>query len=317
MQDEPIFNLSRMSLNLLEISRWRRLCFNPNLSSCNGTGMHIHRMEGPRTGLVLLLACALAGLGACDEGGGGATADASGGVDFSDADPNAPDAGPSAGCTASGSQCNNCLDDDGDGLFDGNDPECTGLIDDDESSFETGIPGDNIDDKIQDCFFDGNSGAGDDKCKFHTCCILDLMGGSCPAELQPPNFNPADCVVTQSCIANCAPLTPPGCDCFGCCTVCDGATCRDIFTNPAVAPDCTIDVLTDQTKCPACIKTEECGTDCNPLECILCPGQTPEDLPDECNGNPTCPDGIAPCTQTADCLAGEYCTNGCCIEGIG
>ncbi len=62
-------------------------------------------------------------------------------------------------------QCNNGVDDDGDGTVDGFDIECTGAIDDDEGSFATGIPGDNRDPKWQYCFFDGNSGHGDDRCR--------------------------------------------------------------------------------------------------------------------------------------------------------
>src|SRR3954464_11019356 len=67
-------------------------------------------------------------------------------------------------------QCNNGIDDDGDGNVDGFDVECTGGIDDEEASFATGIPGDNRDPKWQDCFFDGNSGAGDDRCRYPTGC---------------------------------------------------------------------------------------------------------------------------------------------------
>ncbi len=37
------------------------------------------------------------------------------------------------------------MDNDGDGLVDGFDPECTGPFDDDEATFATGIPGDNKD----------------------------------------------------------------------------------------------------------------------------------------------------------------------------
>ncbi len=39
--------------------------------------------------------------------------------------------------------CDDGLDNDGEGLMDGVDPESTGPYDDDESSFATGIPGDN------------------------------------------------------------------------------------------------------------------------------------------------------------------------------
>src|SRR5262245_51657642 len=83
------------------------------------------------------------------------------------------------GLTADGSfvfgatQCTDELDNDNDGLTDGFDPECTSAADNDEGSFATGIPGDNIDPKFQDCFFDGNSGAGNDGCRYHTCCLLD------------------------------------------------------------------------------------------------------------------------------------------------
>jgi hypothetical protein len=255
---------------------------------------------------------------ASDDGGsGGNLIDA--GVVFTDADPNAPDAGGSAGCSAAQNQCNNCTDDDGDGKVDGNDPECTGLIDDDEGSFATGIPGDNIDSKTQDCFFDGNSGGGDDKCAYHTCCILDLSqqaGGKCPNTLQPPKFDAAECTLSQTCINNCKPLTPPGCDCFGCCTLCSGPNCIDVYTNPAVAPFCTLDTINDPAKCPRCVKTTACENPCNPLECVLCPGQTDADLPGSCGGVSTCNPGQTPCTVTADCLAGQFCQNGCCIDGI-
>src|SRR3569833_2466017 len=67
-------------------------------------------------------------------------------------------------CTPGGPQCSNCKDDDGDGLIDGFDPECTGPFDNDEGSFATGIPGENKDAINQDCFFDGDSGAGAGGC---------------------------------------------------------------------------------------------------------------------------------------------------------
>src|SRR6185295_8929281 len=80
--------------------------------------------------------------------------------------------GGTAGGTGCGStQCTNCKDDDGDGKIDGADLECTGAADNDEGSFATGIPGDNRDPKWQDCFFDGNSGAGDDGCRYSTDCL--------------------------------------------------------------------------------------------------------------------------------------------------
>ncbi len=230
-------------------------------------------------------------------------------VDFTDANPFAPDAGPNQGCSAAAAECNNCVDDDADGLTDGFDPECTGAADDDESSFATGIPGDNRDRKFQDCFFDGNSGGGDDKCSVHTCCILD----TCPADLQG-SFDPNDCSPTQECINNCSPLTPPGCDCFGCCTICDDVGCVDIFTHPQVAPDCDQDSIHDPTKCPTCTPVEECGSDCSD-PCVLCPGQTVDDLPPECSGN-ECPAGLTVCSNNTQCNADEFCSSGCCVRVI-
>jgi hypothetical protein len=276
-------------------------------------------LSSPLT-LMALLALMAAGCGDSsgnnngDDGGvtGDATAEDAPWVDFSDADPNAPDAGANTGCMASDVQCNNCVDDDGDNLIDGFDPHCTSSLDDDEETFATGIPGDNKDAIKQDCFFDGNSGGGDDKCDLHVCCLLT---GECPAHLKPELFDPNDCTLSDECKANCGPLTPPGCDCFGCCTICEGTECHDVITNPAVAPNCDVDVLDDPASCPPCNKVADCGTDCDPANCILCPGQTPEDLPAECT-DPVCPNDLTECTTTADCLSNQFCSQGCCINAI-
>jgi hypothetical protein len=240
-------------------------------------------------------------------GGGGE----SGGDGDGDGDGlNAVDAGPG---TAGAAQCDNGVDDDGDGLIDGFDPECVSPLDDREDSFATGIPGDNIDAFKQDCFFDGDSGHGNDGCLMHTCCLL---AGECPEDLKPEQYDPADCVASQDCIDFCAPLTPPGCDCFGCCTICGDVGCFDVLINPAVAPDCNVANLADPTQCPPCNKVEDCGPgDCFPLECNLCPGQTPDDLPEECEEN-VCPGGLTVCGGDADCPDGQYCAVGCCINVV-
>jgi hypothetical protein len=233
-------------------------------------------------------------------------------VDFADAAPGTPDAGPNPGCIPSGPACSNCIDDDADGRIDGFDPHCTSALDDDESSFDTGIPGDNKDAVNQDCFFDGNSGGGDDKCSLHVCCLLD---GPCPAHLKPNLYDPDGCTVSDECIANCAPLVPPGCDCFGCCTMCRDTACFDVMTNPAVAPECDVGLLGDPSQCPPCTKVAACSTDCELDQCILCPGQAEDDLPAHCT-DAECPAGLATCTSSADCLSSEFCSNGCCIRAI-
>ena len=200
-------------------------------------------------------------------------------------------------------QCSDCVDNDGDGAIDGADPECTLARDNDESSFATGIAGDNMDPNWQDCFFDGNSGGGDDGCRYHTCC---LVGGCTPGQQAD------SCAVTAECVASCGDLTVPGCDCFGCCTLCDDLGCLDVVTNPAIAPDCQYESFRDPTRCPPCTQSSECGTPCGGEDCVLCPGQDPSDLPPECTV-PTCPAGQSACTTTADCGTDQFCSNGCCI----
>jgi hypothetical protein len=222
-------------------------------------------------------------------------------------------------CSPEDTQCNNCIDDDGDTLVDGDDPECTGALDDDEGSFATGIPGDNIDEDKQDCFFDGNSGSGDDGCSLATCCLLE---GDCPPEIdEQGTFDRAtDCdPVSERCIAGCAPLAPPGCDCFGCCTICDPVSdeCSDVLVNPAVSPDCALEYINDPELCRPCLKDTDCtGGECDPALCILCPGQTVEDLPDDCNQMNACPDNGSPCDTSGDCNEFEYCSNSCCVEVV-
>src|SRR3954447_10123213 len=116
-------------------------------------------------------------------------------------------------------QCSDGLDNDGDGKIDYDDPECVGGLDNDESSYATGIPGDNVDSCKQDCFFDGNSGMGDDGCQWNLKCDPANPGAhaakACPYD---PNYK--NCPTQQSdlCIKTCQRVTPNGCDCFGCCS---------------------------------------------------------------------------------------------------
>src|SRR3954468_13098559 len=122
-------------------------------------------------------------------------------------------------CDPSGPQCSNCKDDDGDGKIDGFDLQCTGPRDNDESSFATGIPGDNKDPVEQDCFFDGDSGAGNDGCNIHVCCLLGARTvAECPANLGANKYDPAACpppigtgTLSPKCTATCGKLAPPGC----------------------------------------------------------------------------------------------------------
>lgn len=271
-----------------------------------------------------LFLCAILALAAACGGSSGGTPDGGTG----DGPPGTPTVPP--GCTGpdtSKPQCSNCIDDDGDGWIDSFDIECTGPQDDLESSFATGIPGDNIDAVKQDCFFDGNSGSGNDGCDIHVCCLLGAMTKQdCPIGAQ--QYDPLSCPppigntpLSQTCIDTCGALTPPGCDCFGCCTICDPnhpSECYDIATNPATSPGCNAGNIADPNICKRCTKVPSCGdTQCG-MDCILCPGQTPDDLPAECDGMTGCPAGSTSCANGEACPASTYCDAGsqCCVGVI-
>lgn len=225
------------------------------------------------------------------------------------------------GVVATGtSACSDGKDNDGDGLVDGFDPECTGPADNDERSFATGIPGDNRDPKWQDCFFDGNSGAGDDRCRYATECLTGDL---------PPDDK--DCTLSEACIKFCAPLVPNGCDCFGCCTVqVPAGGSVDVQTTGT----CALDKIGDEAACPRCVKSAACGNTCG--HCELCPGKTVADLPVDCSPTGsggagsgaggtgaggasdgpgyTCDGGEQVCgVGLPSCALGRYCSQGCCL----
>jgi hypothetical protein len=51
---------------------------------------------------------------------------------------------------------------------------------------------------------------------------------------------------------------PPVCDCYGCCPICDGKCCVDIYINPQISPDCDIENVGDPELCPRCKKVKRC-----------------------------------------------------------
>jgi hypothetical protein len=207
-------------------------------------------------------------------------------------------------CGSAPCECNNGIDDDGDGTADGFDVECTGGIDDDESSFATGIPGDNRDPKWQDCFFDGNSGAGDDRCRYPTECLTGEL-----------SLDDEACSVTQACRDNCQPRTPKGCDCFGCCAIdLPGGS----SVNVLLQSSCSLEKIGDEQACPACTPSTECAA----------PPADPDPDPSEPNPsepNPPTPDAGSPtgtcgsrteCNEGGGCALGEFCSLGCCLVVI-
>jgi hypothetical protein len=232
-------------------------------------------------------------------------------------------------CGSGPCACSNGKDDDMDGVSDLADPECVSSWDNDEGSFATGIPGDNRDEACQDCFFDGNSGSGNDGCYLPTSCLSKGDNSSGHGRC-------SSCEQSAKCTNFCKPYTPNGCDCFGCCTVRlgDGKNVSVMLGN-----GCNIDG-NNVTGCSACVPNDSCRNECG--KCELCPGKTVADLPDECFQSPpgggdagtssgdagtgsdagtseppppvyTCEDGATVCgAGLPSCGTGYSCEFGCC-----
>jgi len=202
-------------------------------------------------------------------------------------------------CGTAACACSNGIDDDGDGKIDGFDEECTGAIDDDEGSFATGIPGDNRDPKWQDCFFDGNSGHGDDRCRYPTECLTGEL-----------SLDDDACAVTQACRDNCQPRTPKGCDCFGCCAV---PVPGGGEVNVLLTDTCSAEKIGDTEACPVCVPSTECvdapPSDPDPSD----PGDP--STPDAGNPDPIDPEcnGRIQCDEAGGCPVGNFCSQGCCL----
>jgi hypothetical protein len=196
-------------------------------------------------------------------------------------------------------ECGDTVDNDMDGLTDLDDPECTNPCDDDESSFLTELPGQNNDCKA-DCYFDGDSGAGNDSCEWNLKCDMENPGAGTMCEYDPA-FMMCDLLQPQMCLDFCAPLVPNGCDCFGCCEI-EG---EFVYLGNG---NCSLDTL-DQ--CESCTQHPDCVNLCDD-PCEVCFGQDPEDLPPECM-EPECPIGVTSCLDIVDCPLGEFCQTGCCV----
>jgi hypothetical protein len=166
-------------------------------------------------------------------------------------------------------ECSDGLDNNVNSLIDLVDPYCKSADDDDESTFGSGIPGaDENPLSHLDCWYDSDSGTGNDDCDRHACCGI---GSACPADLDPELFDSEACSNSQSCVDFCQPLAGVDCDCFGCCSLCvpGSATCRTVYLNPAVSPTCTLDSLTDAASCRPCQIDPTCA---GPLERLFSDG---------------------------------------------
>src|SRR5947207_1649807 len=77
--------------------------------------------------------------------------------------------GGTAGCVIKHCQshvfeCGDCVDNDGDGLIDDQDPDCLGPCDNSENNYYGNIPGQAGPACTVDCYFDQDSGSGNDDC---------------------------------------------------------------------------------------------------------------------------------------------------------
>jgi hypothetical protein len=227
-------------------------------------------------------------------------------------------------CQGKTYDCGNCLDDDGDCKVDQGDEMCLGPCDNSETGFDLAIPGGNNAPCKQDCYFDGDTGAGNDGCYWsHSCdpyevapnydpegskCAYDPMAG-----IPGTGLGCAEAFAAQapSCLGVCGPLTPNGCDCFGCCLVPGAAEPVWLGSKDSKdTPTCTLDALDDPSKCRPCTQVEACLNTCD--TCELCVGKY--ELPAECQCQ-ICPVGAqmcgAPCGTP--CPFGEFCNSGCCV----
>lgn len=208
-------------------------------------------------------------------------------------------------------QCGDCLDNDGDDLIDSRDPDCLGPCDNNEGGFNTQIPGGNSAPCRMDCYFDQDSGGGNDDCQWdHRCDDLE------PVEINECDYSVAcescDCTTwaeeqSDQCYEVCVPLVPNGCDCFGCCVLNpDDEEPQYRFIG---SPGCNLE---DPESCSPCTPVGgECSNECGP--CELCLGRT--ELPPECYEDPDrCPEDVQPCGLEGDdpCPEGYYCVTGCC-----
>jgi hypothetical protein len=234
-------------------------------------------------------------------------------------------------------QCGDCIDNDMDGFIDDEDPNCLGACDHNEAGFDLKIPGNPLSGCNRDCYFDSDSGSGNDKCDWAAqcdpetpvlaCCdptvtTLDSCGSStnlrsCTSpEVQDPQ-----------CHAVCLPLTPNGCDCFGCCDIrtYDSPDQEhwvyigsfDELQSGTKTGTCHVEAARagDDVACRPCTPQPNCLKPCG--ECQLCLGKT--DLPAHCTDpEERCPGGQRVCGAPGDCPcpARHFCLTGCCVRAL-
>ncbi len=230
--------------------------------------------------------------------------------------------------------CGDCIDNDDDGRIDAADPLCLGPCDNTENSFHDG----RIDQMgarcRQDCYFDRDTGPGNDGCNWsHQCdplsvpddyppsgdarCVYDPAARIPGTELRCADVAPGQADAggqTSACLDTCIPLTPNGCDCFGCCELPAGSG-QHVYLGSSRdgRGSCDPSVIDDPERCRRCTPVLQCYNRCG--ACEFCVGR-PEPAPSCSNGSGRCPSGVAPCDAATGISCGprHYCVTGCCVQ---
>jgi len=229
-----------------------------------------------------------------------------------------------ASCSGKVFECGDCLDNDGDCTVDSNDAHCTGPCDDSEKTFEATPYAVDAHCKL-DCYFDFDAGSGNDECYWDSRCdpkepqAFDYCQYD-PYFVFPGQLTCADRATSQSqwCLGYCLPVTPNGCDCFGCCEVAvPGTTTKaTVFLGTRDSTHqgvCDLASLADPKKCAPCTQVPSCLNPCD--TCELCVGKS--ELPVSC-ASQVCPSGVQQCglPGQSPCPAGQSCITGCCRNNL-
>ena len=232
-------------------------------------------------------------------------------------------------CDGHLTECGDCVDNDGDGRVDYRDQECLGPCDNTEGpQLTTGVGGEGGTSCNRDCYFDFGNGSGNDNCRWDTLCDPNEPDPICPFEMGELGGMRCPATQVELCLDYCRPITPNGCDCFGCCTFDelagrapgDGGEWVWLGSGVGEGPDgegtCTFELLGDTTACKPCEPVADCTNGCG--ACELCLGRT--ELPASCyemDGGVEyrCDEGVQPCglPGEAECQSGYYCITGCCV----
>ena len=280
-------------------------------------------LSGGAAGAAISIA-GLGGNGGLDLNTGGTTDASSGGSDGGVA--HACSVTP---CQGQVYQCGDCIDNDGDGLIDSDDPDCWGPCDNTENSYYGGIVNQNNAPCRQGCYFHGETGSASDRCYWdHECDPLSVAPGYPPSGDSRCSYDPsatipgsgstcAELSVTQApeCLSYCLPITPNGCDCFGCCELpADSGQFVWIGSNTKNVGTCDAAHVGDPSACEPCTPVASCFKACDP--CEVCVGRAAPAASCATLGSGRCAAGVAECGQPgeADCPADNYCITGCCQE---